>query len=259
MIKKEAHQNKWIPVKNLSVIWTSAQRELDENRVNKIAADFDPDLFDDLVVTLPNGNGVYHVVDGQHRRAVIQQLYGEEEMVPCRIIDASDPKRAAEVFDKINNSRKKPTAIEQFKVRVTAGADVEVHIQCILDKLGYRIAWAKGRDIIASPAALISVYKSFGSSVLKETLETIRATWADDSNAINALVIRGYGALIAQHRGHIDFKRLRETVGKTMTPGQLIGRARYHGELTKASAPDAVKHVLVQTYNNGLRAGKLAA
>lgn len=254
---KSAHGTKWIPVKNLSVIWANAQRELDPKRVDRIASEFDPDLFDDLIVTLPNGNGIYHVVDGQHRRAAIQQLYGENETVPCRVIDATDPKRAAAVFVKVNTSRKTPNLIEQFNARVTAGYDNEVHIQCIVDRLGYRVARQQGPGVIQSVGALTGVYKAFGSEVLKETLQTIKATWGDDYNALAANIIKGYGALLGEHRGHIDFKRLRECMAKAMTPGQLVGRARYHAELTKASAAEAVKYVLIHTYNTGIKAGKL--
>lgn len=251
-------QRQWIPVKNLSVVWSAAQRKLDEKRVEKMAAVFDPDLFDDLVVTLPNGDGIYHVVDGQHRRGMIQTLYGEEETVPCRVISANDPRRAATIFDQINSGRKKPYPVEQFKVRVTAGMDPETHINAILDNLGYKVSQGHtGSNNIQSVGALVTVYKNFGSAVLKEALETIKATWADDNGALAANVIKGYGALIGEHRGHIDFKRLREVVGKNLTPGQLIGKSRYHAELFKCSAADAVKFILVHTYNTGLKNGKL--
>jgi hypothetical protein len=103
-----AHSTKWIKIKHLSVVWATAQREFNERHASKIAASFDPDLFDDLVVTLPNGDGIYHVVDGQHRMAAIRSLWGEEEMVPCRVVTAQDPARAAVIFDKINTGRRLP-------------------------------------------------------------------------------------------------------------------------------------------------------
>lgn len=255
---KEA-QRQWIPIKNLSVVWAAAQRDLNHKRVEKMAAQFDPDLFDDLVVTLPNGDGIYHVVDGQHRRSMIQTLYGEDELVPCRVVQAKDPQRAAVIFDQINGGRQKPSPLERFKVRVTAGLDPETHIGVILDRLGYRVAWGQGQvnGAISCPSALISVYKQHGSSVLKEALETIKATWADDGKSLTANIIKGYGALIGEHRGHLDFQRLRDVVGKTLTPGQLVGRAKYHQELTKCSSGDGIKAILIQTYNNGLKSGKL--
>jgi hypothetical protein len=254
---KDAHSTKWIAVKHLSVVWSSAQRELDQRRVDKIAAEFDPDLFDDLVVTGPDKSGTYHVVDGQHRRAAILQTYGEEEMVPCRVIEANDAKRAAAVFDKINNSRKAPTAVEQFLVRVTAGNDTETHIHCILDRLGLRVGHGPGRGVVRPVNALINVYKTYGSDVLAQAVQAIRETWGDDETAVAANILKGYASLIAEHRNSIDPKRLRESMAKEMTPGQLIGRARYHSELTKDSAAEAVKHMVIKTYNTGIKNGKL--
>src|SRR6185312_12773170 len=137
---KSAHQTQWIPVKNLSIVWAKAQREFNERHADRIASDFDPDLFDDLVVTLPNGNGIYHVVDGQHRKAAVQKLYGEDEKVPFRVVNASDPARAAAIFDKINTGRRKPNSVELFNVRVAAGYETEVAINRIVTYLGYRIA-----------------------------------------------------------------------------------------------------------------------
>lgn len=254
---RSAHTTKWIPVKNLSVVWANAQRGMNVNKVKRIVEGFDPDLFDDLVVTLPNGNGIYHVIDGNHRRGAIQEIFGEEEKVPCRVINAKDPARAAQVFDKINTSRSAPTPVERFLVRVTAGEKAETEINNLVRMLGYSIAPYKSASTIPAVSALMNVYKQYGVEVLKDALMTIKATWVDEPNALNGSIINGYGSLLAEHRGHIDFRRIRELVSKNYTPGQLLGSARYHKEMAKASLPEGVRHTLVSIYNKGIRAGKL--
>lgn len=256
--EKPAHTTKWIPVKNLSVVWAHAQRDLNEKHVDRIADSFDPDLFDDLVVTLPNGNGIYHVVDGQHRRAAIQKLFGESENVPCRVVNATEPAQAAAIFDKINTSRKAPSSVEKFSVRVTAGEKTECDINKIVTFLGYHVAVYKSPTTITAVSSLINVYKNFGAEVLKEVLMTIKATWSDDANAVDGPIISGYGELVAEHRGHLNWKRLREQIAKTYTPGQLLGRAKYHKEMAGVSLAEGVRHVLVTTYNQGIRNGKLS-
>src|SRR5215469_8065840 len=89
----------WIRVKNLSVVWVQAQRPLDPKFAREIADNFDPEMFGTIAVTLPNGKGMYHIIDGNHRRAAVEHLWGSEEMVPCEIFQASDPARAARIFD----------------------------------------------------------------------------------------------------------------------------------------------------------------
>lgn len=251
------HNTKWIAVKNLSVVWATAQREYNERHAQKIADAFDPDLFDDLVVTLPNGDGIYHVVDGQHRMAAIRSLYGEEEMVPCRIVNAKDPARAAVIFDKINTGRRLPSGIEKFRVRVTAGSETEVAINKVVTWLGCRIEQGNGPNSIRATAALLNVHNSFGLDVLKESLVTIRGTWAHDKGAMEGPIIEGFGALIGQHRGHLDWKRLRDVTAKTYTPGRLLGQAKADRETLGGRVSDGVRRVLVRNYNHGIRTGKL--
>lgn len=254
---KAAHQTQWIAVKNLSIVWAKAQREFNERHADKIASNFDPDIFDDLVVTLPNGNGIYHVVDGQHRKAAIQKLYGEDEKVPCRIVSASDPARAAAIFDKINTSRRAPAPVEKFNVRVTAGYEDEVAINRVVTYLGYRISGTVTNGSIRAVGALINVYKNFGLEVLKETLMTIKGTWNDDSHAVDGPIIEGFSSLIAEHRGHLDWKRLREQTANKFTPGRLLGHAKSDREVSGGTLGVAISRVLIRTYNHGIRTGKL--
>lgn len=254
---KSAHQTQWIPVKNLSIVWAKAQRDFNERHADKIAEGFDPDLFDDLVVTLPNGNGIYHVVDGQHRKAAIQKLYGEDEKVPCRVVNATDPARAAAIFDKINTGRRKPNGVELFNVRVAAGYETEVAINRVVTYLGYRIAHNVEDGTIRAVSALTNVYKNYGLEVLKETLMSIKGTWDKDAHAVDGPIIEGFGALIAEHRGHLDWKRLREQTAAKFTPGRLLGHAKSDRELNGGTIGKAVCRVLVRTYDHGLRVGKL--
>lgn len=254
---KTAHQTQWIAVKNLSIVWAKAQRDFNERHADKIASNFDPDLFDDLVVTLPNGNGIYHVVDGQHRKAAIQKLYGEDEKVPCRIVTATDPARAAEIFDKINTGRRAPNGVEKFNVRVAAGYETEIAVHKVATNLGYRIAHSVEEGTIRAVSALLNVYKNYGLEVLKETLMTIKGTWDRDPHAVDGPIIEGYGALLAEHRGHMDWKRLREQIGKNFTPGRLIGHAKADRELHGGTIGKAVGRVIARSYNQGLRTGKL--
>jgi hypothetical protein len=258
-LTETTHGTKWIPVKNLSVVWAAAQRELNQRRVDKMAAEFDPDLFDELVVTLPNGDGIYHVVDGQHRKTMIHQLFGENEQVPCRVVKAQDPARAASIFEKINTGRKTPTPLERFKVRVTAGSEVETEISKLVQWLGYKIERTAQPGCIGCVSTLIAIHKGFGHNVLRDTLVTIKGTWADDAGALEAPVIEGFAKVIARHSGHLDWKRLREKTASTFTPGRLIGHGKNDRETFGGTIADGIKRVLVRNYNHGLKTGKLEA
>jgi len=248
---KQLHKTVWIPVGSLSVVWAQSQREPNERHINEIASKFDPDMFGVLAVTKPNGKGIYHVIDGQHRKAAAQQLWGENELVPCNVLNIEGPARAAEIFDQINKGRRNPSPIDTFRIRVTAGRQTEVSVLKIVQACGYRIEPNKNAGCIAAVSALVSVY-NISPEVLRKTLSVINQTWGKDSNAVVAPILYGYGAFINQYHG-ADFNRLVVIIQKRMTPGQLIGKAATLREMFRVNSQQAVKMVLTQNYNSGLK------
>lgn len=247
---------KWIPVKNLSVVWQNTQRDFDDKWAKTIAAQFDPDLFGVLSVTLPNGNGIYHCIDGQHRKAAVQSLYGDNELVPCRIFDATEPQRAADMFIKNNTGRKPLRHVTLFNTAVTAGYEIETAVDKIVRRMGYKVGTSSTDGIIKCPSALVSIYKSFGAKTLTDTLAVLQETFGKDHNALGTQLIRGYGAFIAEYH-EANLQRLIDRVQKKYTPGRLIGASRSIMESWRISAAESVKEVLVNTYNYGLKTGKL--
>jgi hypothetical protein len=247
----------WIPVKNISVVWAQSQRPLNEAHAKRIAANFDPEMFGTLAVTKPNGRGIYHAIDGHHRKVAVETIWGGEEKVPCQVFDAEDPARAAELFDHINSTRKNPAPIELFKVRVTAGCETEVAVDKIVRKCGYVIGSARGRteSIISCVAALRAVYLSYGGTVLEASINLARAIWGpDDESAVQAFIVRGFGEFLSEHRD-VEFKRLRETMAAKYTPARLVAAAKVGKEMHGGTIPAEVKKLMVNCYNHGLRAG----
>lgn len=254
-ISKTAHGTQWVPVKNLSVVWRQAQRDLDERWVKQLSESFDPDLFGTLTVTLPNGNGIYHVIDGHHRTCAIRALFGEDEKVPCNVFEIDDPARAAQMFDKINSNRKHVTAVQTFKVRVTAGSETEVAVDRIVRSCGLRIAPASVDGGIRAVNACVSLYKRFGGEAFRLALKLICDTFGKDSDATDANIIRAYTLLYAQHTGHFDRARMVERVAKQYTPGRLLAAGRAGKEMFSGKTPECIAAILVKTYNHGLRSG----
>lgn len=246
----------WIPGKNLSVVWAQAQRPLNANHAKKIADNFDPEMFGTLAVTKPNGRGIYHIIDGHHRKVAVETIWGSEEKVPCQIFDAEDPARAAELFGNINSARKAPKPIELFKVMVTAKGETEVGIDKVVRKCGFTVSQrhGHGENGIACVAALKAVYLTHGADILEGVLNLCRAIWGiEDEAAREAFIIRGFGEFLAEYRA-VDFKRLREAIGNKYTPARLIAAAKVGKEMHGGSIPTEVKKLMVNCYNHGLRA-----
>ncbi len=255
-IDQADHPVKWIPVSDLSVIWILAQRDFNQKVADKIAAEFDPDYFGTITVTLPNGHGIYHVVDGQHRVAAIRGMWGETEQVPCVVVNAEDPKRAAQIFSRINAGRKKPTAVELFKVAVTAGGPAEVAINRMLTDMGYVVQSKSADGTVGAVGACLFIYNRCGIQILRKTFLIIQGVWGKEADSTDASFIRGIGAMLSEYR-HIDEQRLVDVMTKKFTPYKLIGAARTFKEMMGGGVAENVTRVLIQSYNEKLRNGRL--
>lgn len=246
---------KWIPIKNLSVVWTEAQRPLNSKHAQMIADSFDPEMFGTIAVTKPNGHGVYHVIDGHHRKVAVEKLWGADESIPCQVFDAEDPARAAQLFDHINSGRKAPSPLELFKVRVAAGNELQVGVNNIVLKCGYT-ATGHQANSIACVAALEAVYHTHGPVVLEATLRLIKKIWGgDDVTAVCANIVRGIGSFLSEYR-HADMERLVQAMANKYTPARLQGAAKTAREMTGGNISTAIKELMVTTYNATVRSEK---
>lgn len=251
--EKKDYPVKWIPVGHISTIWAQAQRGLNERKIEEIAANFDPDAFGTLVVTLPNGNGMYHAVDGQHRAEIVRRLWGDKENVPCMVVAAKNPAEAADIWLKINDARSKPQPMDRFRVAVTAGHADEVAVDDLIRGLGYRLGMSGEDGTISAVGAAVTVYRKHGAAVLKDALLVIQGTWGKSRDSVHQNILQGYADALAKHGKNIDRKRLVDRVAKQYTPARLIGAAKTAREMFRGTVTSNVSRVLVNTYNHGLR------
>lgn len=249
----------WIRCKDISVLWATAQRPYNEKHARHIAENFDPDMFDTIKVTMANGKGVYHVIDGQHRKTAAEMLWGPEERIPCEVLPAEDPARAAKLFVEINSNRKPLTLVTMFLVRVTAGEEMQVAINKIVKSLGLKVGYNLKDGQVTAVGAMESVYRSYGPDVLALTLKALLETWADDNNALSASLIRGYAAFLAEFKDIADLPRLRTNINRSYTPGNLLAVAQNYREIHGGSIVMAIKLLLITSYNKNKRAGQLAS
>jgi len=254
--EKQKYQVKWVPCKNISVVWPQAQRPFDEAHAQQLADAFDFDMLDPIKVTLPNGNGIYHAIAGQHRKAAIELVFGADAEAPCIILPEVDVARAAKIFVTESMGQKRPQPVSIFRVKVTAEFETEVAVNKIVTGLGYHIGNSHQDKSILAVAALVSVYRSHGGRILEDTLKIIQATWGMDPNAVIAAIVRGYGAFLVEHGDHGNWQRLKEVIAKKYTPGRFVGAARAVREMEGGNMAEAIKRLLISNYNRGLPAGK---
>lgn len=251
----------YIPLKNLSVVWVQTQRRYQEKWAKEIADNLDPDKFDPIVVTLPNGHGVYHIVEGQHRRHALEMYAakvnpskrGDTEQAPCRIVQCKDPARAAEIWLGINGGRKAIRPIDHFKVSVVAGREPEVTINQIVLNNDYKITATRENNSISAVGAMKTVFNRHGRVTLNLTLRTLRAIWNGDPSSVSANLLKGFGLFLHEFAGHVDSKRLVMKLSERWSPYKIERAADARKQSTQEKLDEAISELLMREYNRGIR------
>lgn len=241
----------FVPAERLSVVWAQSQRPYNEAWAKKIAAEFDTDKFDPPVITKPNGVGYYHVVEGQHRVKGAEMAFGPKEQIGCRLVDAEDPARAAEIWLGINAGRKAIRPVQNFIVAVTANRKPQTEINTMVNKMNYKISQAKGDHCICAVTTLIDIHNRFGKDLLLAVLVALDLTWPGDAAAFGGDLMKGYAAFINEFRSLIP-KRLAESIHKKFSPGELLIAGRSFKDRRRITLSEGIFEALLQNYNKGL-------
>jgi hypothetical protein len=170
----------WLPVAALRID-PVYQRQIFEDgarNVVKIAKNFDWSLFG-VVVVANIGEGLFAIVDGQHR--VIAASLRKIEEVPCIIIEA-DPKKQAEAFAAINGAVTKINPLSIFAAELAGGKPDAIALRDTCAKADVQILrypvpskMMKRGDTIAI-RALEGCLRIYGADILAVGLRCITRT-----------------------------------------------------------------------------------
>jgi hypothetical protein len=253
---KDDTKEVFVATKHLSVIWRQSQRPFVEGWAKKIADNFDTDKFDPPVITKPNGQGHFHIVEGQHRVWAVRALFGDNEQIKCRMVEADDPARAAEIFLGINAGRKAIKPVAKFLVAVTAKREPETTINRLVIKLGYRIAPSKADHCISAVNSLIYIHERQGLTILNAALLMLDKSWTGDATAFQGDIVRGYAVFINEFHPYLNTSRLSDVIPKAFSPNQLLAAGRLYAEQHKISLLEGLSETLRARYNRGLKDGQ---
>ena len=189
---------KWVPIEQMRVS-PVAQREINQARVDRIAADLDPEQLGSLTVNLRDGH--YYVIDGNHRRmACIQHGWGDQQL-QCWTYEGLTEEQEAEIFLKLNDTLA-VRAMDRFRVGVVAGREKERDIDRIVRTQGLVVSQDKIPGAIAAVGTLNRVYTRADGKTLGRALRIIRDAYGDAG--LEAAVIDGIGHLCQRYNGELD-------------------------------------------------------
>lgn len=243
---------RWVSIDKMRVS-AMAQRELNQARVDHLAAHFDPEQIGHPVVSERDGN--YWIIDGQHRIEALKQIGWGDQSVQCEVYDGLTDTDEAELF-LVRNDTLTVHALDKFKVGVNADRAVETDINRIVLSNNLVVSRDKIPGAIAAVGTLQRVYKRGGGPILSRTLRIVRDAYGDPG--MEAAVIDGLGHLCQRYNGDLNDS---EAVAKlTKAHGGvngLLGKAENIRRKTGNPKALCVAAAAVEIINSGKGGKKL--
>lgn len=239
------------------------QRQLDGNRANEIASNFNPTGFGIITVSVRKDGSTY-IVDGQHRIAALRLMgVGDDHLVQCEVFTGLAKSDEAALF-RVRNAFKQIRVYDRFRVRVIEGDPVAVVLNNALERYGWHMPASgpsKTKGAFNAVAAIEWVYRGAGirkSTVhpteTDNTLGVITGAWGHNSDGVRAEIVRGIGLFLVQYGNQVDLaKIITELNILEGGPGALISKARSLNSFKGGGVASSVAEILVTMHNKGRR------
>lgn len=247
----------WVPLGETRVN-PSSQREFVQAKADKILAKFDPEHFGQPV--LNHRDGVYYIIDGQHRIDALKRWCGEgweEQQFSGWVFEDLSESQEADAF-LVRNDAMAVNAFNKFRIAVNAGREDETKVAWIVQNKGLVISLDRNADnSVSAVKTLLQIYLEFGPEVLSRTLEVIRDAYG--KAGLEANVLRGLARVVARYGD--DFRddeavlRLAKAYGGV---GGVLNKAEKERKATNLPKIDCISAALVNAYNAGGRGQNLA-
>lgn len=240
----------WVPISRMNVS-PMAQRDLNQSRVDRIVATFDLEQIG--TPTVNKRDGVFYVIDGQHRIEALRCIGYGDQQVQCWAYEDLTEQDEAEKFLKLNDYLA-VNALAKFRVGVQAGREDECDIDRVVRSLGLVVSADKVVGGIGAVGTLRRVYERAGAAGLKQALLLVRDAYGDAG--LEAAVIDGLGLFVQRYTTEMDIERVVTRLGGAHGGvNGLLGKADALRRATGNAKAHCVAAAAVEIVNGG-RGGK---
>lgn len=253
---------KRIQVDKIAVDPAVQRREgLDEHRVAKMAADFDP-LAAGIITVSERDDGTLINLDGMHRVAAARRS-NYAGLIDAKVITGLCRQEEARLFNLLN-ATKTPSVLTKLLVAVVQGDPEATAIKKIVESNGWQISVSSDDGNMAAVTALQRIYRT-GNGVLPDgehgellhrTLDIITRAWEWDRKSADGAILMGVAMLLARFGDVVDDRKLVDQMSDTR-PGILIGKAKALRETQGGTVPSALARHLVWMQNKRRRTNLL--
>jgi len=224
------------------------QREFRKAHGDNIAADLDLNKIGYPIMN--HRDGIFWVLDGQHRIYALKQNGFEHDNLDCEVYEGLTDAEMADIF--LGRDRRKQIApYDKFHVSCTAGYKRELDILRAIESNGQRVSRERGEGITAV-GALGGVYDRSGDAVVGQVIRTINLSFSGDGDAFDRSIIEGLGLVFNRYNGRTNEKALGQRLAQLKHGArELLRKAESIRERTGNQKKHCVAAAVVDIYNRG--------
>ncbi|WP_415951993.1 DUF6551 family protein [Streptomyces sp. KLOTTS4A1] len=200
---------------------SAAQRSLNERRAKTIAEGMVKEALGSIVVS-ERSDGERYIVDGMHRHRACQ-IRGIEKIV-AEVHRGLSQQEEAILFLIKNRESSKPSAIDEFKVGLTAGVPLFVDTNAVLERHNLQLG-ASSTNSIGAVSGVLRITQQHGTEVLDRTLTIAEEAWGRERSTWDGVLLGGIGEFLGRHGADVDDdKLLANKIAKVGHAAGWIGR-----------------------------------
>lgn len=257
MTNNDNHLNRearlqWVPIASMEVS-PLAQRDLNQARVDRMAADFDLEQIG--TPTVSKRDGTFFIIDGQHRIEALRQIGWGDQQIQCWVYHGLTEQDEADRFLKLSDTLA-IDAYSKFKIGVHAGRADE----CEIDRIVRASKLCVSRDSIPGAVRAVGtlrrIYTRSDSKTLGRTLRIVRDAYGD--TGMEAPVLDGIGLLCQRYNGDLnDETAVQKLSAANGGANGLLGKAEVLRRQTGNAKGHCVAAAAVEIINSGKGGKKL--
>lgn len=223
------------------------QRPFITSHGNQLAANLDLNLLG--LPVLNHRDGVFWIVDGQHRIFALRENDLGNELLECEVYEnLSDADMARKFLGR--DARRAISPMAKFHVACTAEMARESAIRRAVETQGLKVSRSDEDGCIGAVGALGKVYDRCGEVVLGQVLRVIKHAWGSDAASFHQSVIVGLGLLFNRYGARANEKRLSEALSLTHNGVRgVLRRAEDLRNKTGNEKSQCVAAVIVEMHN----------
>jgi len=226
------------------------QRPFRKAHGDRLAANLDLELLGLPVINYRDG--IYWVVEGQHRVYALRQRGFDGDMLDCQVYNNLSDEEMANRF--LGGADTLPcNPYDKFFISITGKHVRECEVQQCVEDLGLKVSKGKSETSLGCVSTLCRIYDRFGLSVLRHVLQALKLAFPGDKNAFESALVDGLALVYGRYSSSV---RDDEMSVRLMTihggPRGLLRRAENQRERTGGQKPQCVAAVIVEVYNKGV-------